>query len=90
MRSVIKTTVIYFTRRAQRLKTSGLDPSAGKIQNIPKSALFHDSLQRDRRRGGVLCVRTILQCQNQVIFVFGQQKTNFHMSKDSKHLGGRQ
>lgn len=54
MRSVIKTTVIYFSRRAQRLKTSGLDQSAGKIQNTPKFALLRDSLQRDRRIGDIL------------------------------------
>lgn len=50
MRSVIKTTVIYFTGKAQRLKTSGLDDSDGKIQTAPKFALLYDSLQRDKRR----------------------------------------
>ena len=88
MRSVIKTTVIYFTGIAQRLKTSGLDYSDGKIQTAPKFALLYDSLQRDKGRGYTLCRRTILQCQNEIIFVFGSRM--YHMSKDSKHLGGRQ
>lgn len=63
MRSVIKTTVISFTGIAQRLKTSGLDDSDGKIQTTPKFALLHDFHQRDKRRGYILCRSIILQCQ---------------------------
>lgn len=65
--------MIHFTRRAPRLKTSSLHDSDGNIQNTPKFALFHDSLQEDKRGGYVLCMRTILQCPNQMIFVFRQQ-----------------
>ena len=78
MRSVIKTTVISFTGIAQRLKTSGLDDSDGKIQTIPKFALLHDFHQRDKRRGYILLRRTILQCpKNQMIFVFWQQNVSY-------------
>lgn len=69
--------MIYFTGIAQRLKTSGLDDSDGKILNIPKFALFYDSLQRDKRRGYILCRRTILQCQNQIIVFWQQNVSSF-------------
>lgn len=88
MRSVIKTTVISFTGIAQRRKPSGLDDSDGKIQTTPKFALLHGFV-RGTREEVIFSAGGQLQCQkNQMIFVSGSRI--YHMSKDSKDLGGHQ